>query len=529
VGIRSWQQGVSEGEHALPFLFPNTIFLVLKHFTVMELNRRIARHWIDNSWVDNEKHQQSINPATGQVIGLYADGGSAEAKKAIAAAKCAFHNSDWKVNRQLRYKALNQLADLFDTLHDRMVEVLMMENGKVKAEAEFEVSLAAPKFRFCAALALTGYGRALETKPGSFSMVLGEPIGVAGIIAPWNSPIILLVRSLAPALAAGCTTVIKMPSQTAQVNALISDVFEMAKAFPPGVLNLFTESGNDGAATMIESPDVPVISYTGSTRTGQTLMRNAAAQLKRFSLELGGKTPMIVFDDAKLEKVLPSLEKAITVFAGQFCMAGSRILVQRGIAGKLKHGLCKRLQKIKIGPAADPSSDMGPLIDQANAERVDRIVEQAIADGAKVLERGGRIKEGELANGAFYAPTLLEVHDNSMKIVQEETFGPVATLQIFDTPEEAIALANDNMYGLAASVWSQDVDLPLRVARELQAGTVWINDWAQVNDEFEEGGFKFSGIGRLNGLAAIDDFIEHKHIFHHVGALAYEEKEGCFK
>jgi betaine-aldehyde dehydrogenase len=483
------------------------------------MKNKIALNWINNQWVDTKNYKESFNPATGEVIGKYAEGGKQEVVSAIAAAKKAFKDSVWKTNRQLRYKVLNQLADQFELYQERLVETLMLENGKVKKEAEFEFSLVAPKLRFYAALALTGYGRALETKPGSFSMVLTEPIGVAGIIAPWNSPIILMVRSLAPALAAGCTVVIKMPSQTAQVNALVSEVFESVKEIPPGVLNLFTESGSEGAAFLIESPDVPVISYTGSTRTGQLLMRNGAANLKRFNFELGGKTPMIVFDDANLDIVLPALEKAITVFAGQFCMTGSRILVQRGIAGKLKQGLSERLQKVKVGPASNSSSDMGPLIDKTNVERVERIVEDAITNGAKPLVRGGKVFEGDLAKGAFYAPTLLEVIDNSMKIIQEETFGPVATIQVFDTANEAIALANDSEYGLAASVWSQDVDLPLRIAREIQAGTVWINNWAQVNDEFEEGGFKSSGVGRLNGLAAMHAFIEYKHIFHQAGTI----------
>ena len=464
------------------------------------MKNRIALHWINNQWIDNNNYKESINPATGEVIARYSDGGKLEATIAINAAKKAFKDSEWKINRQLRYKVINQLADQFELYHNRLVEALMLENGKVRNESEFECRLVAPKLRFYAALALTEYGRALETKPGSFSMVLSDPIGVAGIIAPWNSPIILMVRSLAPALAAGCTVVIKMPSQTAQVNALMSEVFESVKDVPVGVLNLFTESGSEGAAHLVESPDVPTISYTGSSKTGQILMRNGAAQLKRFCFELGGKTPMIVFEDANLDLALPTLEKAITVFAGQFCMTGSRILVQRGIAERLKNGLSDRLNKVKVGPASDPTSDMGPLISKSNVERVDRVVEDAIREGAKVLVRGGKVSAADLVKGAFYAPTLLEVADNSMKIVQEETFGPVATIQVFDTAEEAISMANDSVYGLSASVWSQDVDLPLRVARELQAGTVWINNWAQVNDEFEEGGFKFSGVGRLNGL-----------------------------
>lgn len=484
------------------------------------MNNKVALNWINSQWVDNKNYKESFNPATGEVIGKYADGGKQEAIASIAAAKKAFKDSEWKSNRQLRYKVINQIADQFELYHDPLVEALMLENGKVRSESEFECSLVAPKLRFYAALALTEYGRGLEAKPGSFSMVLSEPIGVAGIIAPWNSPVILMVRSLAPALAAGCTVAIKMPSQTAQINALMSEAFQSVKDVPAGVLNLFTESGSEGAAFLVESPDVPAVSYTGSTRTGQILMRNGAASLKRFNFELGGKTPMIVFDDANLDIVLPTLEKAITVFAGQFCMTGSRILAQRGVADRLKKGLSERLRKVKVGPASDPSSDMGPMIDKPNVERVEKIVEQAIKEGAKVLVRGGKVSEGALANGAFYAPTLLEVASNSMKIIQEETFGPVATIQVFDSAEEAIALANDSIYGLAASVWSQDVDLPLRVVRELQAGTVWINNWAQVNDEFEEGGFKSSGPGRLNGLAAMHDFIEYKHIFHNAGTVS---------
>jgi len=484
------------------------------------MRNKIALNWINKEWVDSSKYKESIDPATGNVIGMYADGGKQEAVAAINAAHNAFQHSIWKTDRQFRYRALNMLADLFELNRERLIEMLMLENGKVRKEAEFEFDLVAPKLRYYAALAITQYGRAMETRPGSFSTVLTEPIGVAGIIVPWNSPIILLVRSLAPALAAGCTVVIKMPSQTAQLNALISEVFGKAKEIPAGVLNLFTESGSEGAAFLIESPHVPVISYTGSTRTGQLLMRNGSTQLKRFNFELGGKTPMIVFDDADLDMTLAVLEKAITVFAGQFCMCGSRILVQKGIADRLKKGLSARLEKVKVGPASNDASDMGPMIDQSNVDRVDNIVEDAIKAGAKVLTRGGKLTEGILRNGAFYAPVLLEVVDNKMKIIQEETFGPVATVQVFEKAEDAVMLANDSIYGLAASVWSQDVDLPLRVARELKAGTVWINNWAQVNDEFEEGGYKGSGIGRLNGINAIQSFIEHKHIYHHAGTIS---------
>lgn len=225
-----------------------------------------------------------------------------------------------------------------------------------------------------------------------------------------------------------------------------------------------------------------------------------------------------MFDDADLDAALPVLEKSLTVFAGQFCMTGSRLLVQRGVAGRLRERLAQRLEAVRVGTAADPRSEMGPLIDKASVERVERAVRQAIDAGARVLVRGGPVREGPLAAGAFYRPTLLEVDDPALDIVQKETFGPVLTLQVFDSEEEGVALANDSEYGLAAGVWTRDVARSFRVARKIRAGTVWINDWARVYDEFEEGGYRQSGLGRLNGVAALDDFVEYKHISLSTGA-----------
>ncbi|NUG51962.1 aldehyde dehydrogenase family protein [Acinetobacter lactucae] len=480
----------------------------------------IALNWINGQWVDSGVHKESINPATYEVIGTYADATLADAEAAVAAAKYAFKHSQWKSNRTLRAKVLHEMADLFEQYTPDLIEILSTENGKVKPEAEFEVTMVPSKLRYWAAKVLTEYGRALEPKAGSFSIVLREPMGVAGVIAPWNSPVVLMIRSLAPALAAGTTTVIKLPGQTAQTNALISKIFSEIKSLPQGVINLFSESGADGSKHLVDSPDVPVISFTGSTATGRAISANGAKYLKRFGLELGGKTPMLVFNDANLDAVLPKLEKALTIFAGQFCMTGSRLLVQRGVADEVRKRLAARLENVKAGPASDPTSDMGPIIDKTNVARINDVVEAAIAQGAKVIVRGGPITEGELAKGAFYLPTLLEVTDPNMDIVQKETFGPVLTMQVFDTEREAIELANNSEYGLSASIWTRDVDRPLRVARELASGTIWVNDWAVIYDEFEEGGFNQSGLGRMNGVAAIDDFIEYKHITITTGVVA---------
>lgn len=475
-----------------------------------------ARHWIGGEWVDSPARLTSIDPATGRVIGTYADATGAEALAAIEVARRVFSDSDWRGDRRLRAKAINEMADRFEARIEDLVEILALENGKIKPEARFEVSMVPSKLRFYAALALTEFGRTLETAPGRYTSTYREPVGVAGVIAPWNSPVVLFIRSLAPALAVGCTVVGKLPGFTAQTNAQMCEVFAEVKSLPAGVLNVFTELGSAGARALIDSPDVPTLSLTGSSKTGQQIMAAGAVNMKRFGGELGGKTPVLLFDDADLDKALPVVEKALTTFAGQFCMTGSRLLVHRPILAAVRERLARRLDAVKVGPAADPASQMGPMINMANVERVDGLVEAAISAGARVVVRGGRFPDGPLAAGAFYRPTLLEISDHAMPIAQDEVFGPVLVMQAFDTEAEAVALANHSIYGLAASVWSTNVDRPLRVARRIDAGTVWINNWAVVYDETEEGGFKQSGLGRLNGVSAVEDFVEYKTIVHEV-------------
>lgn len=484
------------------------------------MEKGAALNWINGEWIDSGKHENSYNPATGEVIGKFADGDAEQMRSGIKAAKDAFGSSLWKRDRMLRAQVLNDMADVFEKNAEALIDLLAQENGKTKYEAGFEVSMVAPKLRYFASLTRTTFGRSLQPSDGRYALVLREAIGVAGIIVPWNSPVILLVRSLAPALAAGTTAVVKMPAQTAQTNALVAQLLSQVTSLPKGVVNIITESGDEGARLLVDSPDVPVISFTGSTHVGRVIAAGAAKNLKRLNLELGGKTPMIVFDDADLDHLVPTLEKGITVFAGQFCMTGSRILVQRGVADQVRELLTSRLNAVKVGPAADPTSDMGPLIDKENVARVDAAVEDAIKAGAKVLVRGGVIKEGPLAVGAFYRPTLLEVTDGNADIVRKETFGPVATIQVFDTEAEAVMLANQSEFGLSASIWTTDVNRPWRVGQDIEAGTVWINDWAVVYDECEEGGYKQSGVGRLNGVAALDVFTEYKHININAGSVS---------
>ena len=471
----------------------------------------VARHWIDGEWVDSEEHVDSVNPATGEAIGSYAMGGPQQAQSAIEAARRAFADTSWRSDRLLRARVLNRMADRFEERADELVELLGLENGKVHAHGRVEVAFAPETFRFNAALALTDVGTVSVVSDGELSMVVRQPVGVAGIIAPWNSPVALGVRSLAPALAAGCTTVMNLPRQTAQTNSLIAELVGGTDELPPGVANTIT-GGHVTGDVLVRSPDVPTISFTGSTATGKQISAAASENLKRVGLELGGKTPLILFEDADLELALPVAVSALIVFSGQFCMTGSRLLVHEAIADEVRTGLARLLEAVNVGPAADPASEMGPIISKHDVERIDRVVEEAIAAGAGVIVRGGPITDGPLAAGNFYRPTLLEVSDNSMSIMQNEVFGPVLTMQTFATEAEAISLANDSEYGLSASVFSRDVDVPLRVALGLESGSVWVNDWARLHDQFEEGGLKASGVGRMRGFAVIDDFIEFKHI-----------------
>ena len=470
-----------------------------------------AVNWINGDFIDSPVHGQSLDPVNGQVLGTFADGGEPEATAAVLAARRAFTADDWSRDSQLRARALLEFADLLEEGRDEIAALLSREMGKKLSDAVMEVGAAVPKLRYHAALALTDAGRAAEAQPGMYSMTLRQPLGVAGVIVPWNSPVVLAVRSFAPALAAGCTVAMKMPAQTALTNHLLYQIAARVPSLPPGALNCFTESGNSGAPLLVDHPEVAVVSYTGSTAVGKTIMAQAAAQLRPVSLELGGKSPMVVFDDADLDRVVPVLVAAITTFSGQFCMAGSRILAQRGIADALRGRLTEALEAVQVGPGDDPATDMGPVVDRAAAERIDRMVAEAAAYG-EVLVRGGLVNpEGA---DAFVRPALVEVKDATAPLVQQEVFGPVATFEVFTDEADAVARANATVYGLAASVWSQDVDRPLRVARELDAGTVWTNTWGVVHDRFEEGGFKHSGVGRLNGRRGLEEFQEIKHLVH---------------
>lgn len=454
---------------------------------------------------------ESRSPATGALLGRFFEAEPAQVQRAIEDAAAALEREPWRHDRERRARALTEMAEAIEQATDELALMLAQENGKIVPEAYFELSLVPSKLRYYAAQALVDTGRGGRPKPGMYSLLIPEAVGVAGVIVPWNSPVVLAVRSLAPALAAGCSVVMKMPAQTALVNHRLAELLLGCPSLAPGVLHVFTESGSAGARLLVSSPSVAAVSYTGSTVVGRTIMAEAAPTLKRLSLELGGKTPMVVFADADLDAAVGTITAGVTTFAGQFCMTGSRVLVQREVADSVRSRLSEALRGVRVGPGDDPDSQMGPLIDGASRDRLEALLAEH-GSAATVLVPGGRPEEPELGAGAFFRPALYEVTDNASPLVQRELFGPVAVLQVFDTEEELVALVNDNEYGLAASVWTADGARGLRLAERLEAGTVWVNGWAAVVDQFEEGGFKQSGLGRLNGHRALEEFQELKHI-----------------
>ena len=350
----------------------------------------------------------------------------------------------------------------------------------------------------------------LEIEPDRLGLLPREALGVAAIIVPWNAPIGLLFRSLAAALAAGCTVVIKPHPLTSLTSAAVLQAVMANGALPPGVVNVVHEAADAAAKAMVASPDVDVISYTGSTAVGKRIMAAGAATLKRLNLELGGSTPCIIYADADLPKAVSALVAAGMIFSGQQCVAASRILVHRSRVEEAVDLFRGRLAKVVVGRGCDTGVDMGPLIDHANRDRVAAMVARAGELNEIVL------KGADLAaphdKGAFLSPSLVRVRDRGSEIANEEVFGPVLSIDSFDDEEEAISQADRTRLGLAASVWSQNLKRAQRTALRLRTGTVWINSHGRFSPELEVGGYKESGLGRLFGQQGLDDFLQTKHI-----------------
>jgi acyl-CoA reductase-like NAD-dependent aldehyde dehydrogenase len=477
-----------------------------------------SQHFIDGQWTAADRWTDSLDPANGELIGCFADGGEAEAEAAVAAAARAFNDPQWAQNPRLRQQLLLEWAAGLTARQEQLAQLLTRENGKALAQSRGEIGGAISEILYYAGLARHNPGHMLEVAPGEFSSMLREPAGVAGLIIPWNAPAVLLVRALAPAIAAGCTVVIKPAPQTALFNAAMLEPLFALPGLPAGAVNLFTESGHAGAAHLVVSPRVDVLSFTGSTATGQRIMRDCAATMKKLSLELGGKSCCLVFEDADIAAIAPKLAAAATIISGQQCTAARRVLVHASRFAEMKTELIAALGRIRLGNGLDPATNMGPLIDWQSRDNVERRIGEALDSCDEVLLAGGR-PQGELGNGAFLAPSLIAHRDSSAFFCQEEIFGPLLVLESFEDEAEAVARANHTEFGLSASVWTGEGARAWRVARALRNGTVWLNDHNKLFAEAETGGYRKSGLGRLHGVDALLDFSELKHIYQNVGTL----------
>ncbi|MDB5965798.1 MAG: aldehyde dehydrogenase [Polaromonas sp.] len=474
-----------------------------------------AHQLIDGRWLTHvsgsARLAEAFNPATGEVAAMFCEGSAAEAEAAVAAALRAFEHTAWKHSPRLRADVLLDFAARLDARKEEIADWLVTLNGKLRREALGEIGAGISELRYYAGLARNLFGRVLEVEPGCYSSLDREAAGVSAIILPWNAPVTLLVRSLAPALAAGCTVVVKPACQTAVVNNMVLECLSSDSRVPPGVINSVTESGAEVSQYLCESPDVDVISFTGSSAVGKIIAKNTATTLKRLSLELGGKAPAVVFADADMDKTVAGMVAGGMVMAGQQCTAITRVLVEDAAYDDVARRLTAALKAVKVGPGNDPSSQMGCLIDVRNRDRIHGLMDTA-EKTQRVLLRG-KVPGGDLARGAFIEPSLIEVEDLQSDFIQKELFGPLLVLERFRSEDEAVARSNATRFGLAASVWSTDMKKSRRVAARLRSGTVWSNSHNRLFAEAETGGFRDSGYGRLHGAEGLNDFLQTKHFY----------------
>ncbi len=453
----------------------------------------------------------SDDPATGETVATLASSTPADVDAAVAAAQRAFAASRWASDGVLRARVLHGFADALRADADRLAELLTREQGKTIHEARVELHGAAKMVDYYAGLARAVSGRSLVLAPNVHGVVLREPCGVVAVITPWNWPLVLLVRSLAPALAAGNACVVKPASLTAAVTVETLALLATQPELPEGVLACVLGSGAVVGEQLVGHDGVDMVAFTGETETGIRVMRRAAQGLRKVALELGGKAPNVVFADADLDKALAGAENAIFTTCGQICTAGSRLLVEDAIHDSFLERLAANVERLRVGDGLDERSQLGPVVSRAQRDKILDYVETGRREGTLVA--GGSTLDGpEHERGWFVSPAVFSDLPAGSRLVREEIFGPVLTVQRFADEAEAVALANDTEYGLAAGLWTRDVDRAWRVGRAIRAGTVWINTYHHFYDEAEVGGFKRSGIGRQQGVEGLYEFTETKHL-----------------
>jgi aldehyde dehydrogenase (NAD+) len=474
------------------------------------------RMLLNGEWVDavSGAHFESINPFTAEPWALVPRAAAPDVDRAVAAARKAFYGDAWrKLTATARGALLRRLGDLVAQEADALAEIETTDNGKLISEMLAQLRYMPRWFHYFAGLADKIEGRVLPLdKPGYFNFTREEPLGVVAAITPWNSPLLLAAWKLAPALAAGNTVVWK-PSEHSSVSALMfGRLFEKA-GFPPGVVNIVTGFGQEAGEPLIAHPDVAKVAFTGGDRTGQAVYEQAARGIKRVTLELGGKSANIVFSDADLDRAANGVVSGIFAAAGQTCIAGSRALIHRTIYNAFLDRLLAIAGGARMGNPLDPATEIGPLATPAQYNKVLDYIGIAKDEGAATVLGGGKASRPECGKGWFVEPTIFSGVRPEMRIAKEEVFGPVLALIPFDDDEEAVRIANDSIYGLAAGVWTSSISRALTMSERLEAGTVWVNCY-RVNSVLSPfGGYKRSGFGREGGMEAIREYLQTKSVW----------------
>lgn len=470
--------------------------------------------WIGGEWQILPNQFDSHDPATGRLLTRLSRAGAAEADAAMAAAQEALASNAWRgMLPAARQALLWNIADLIEAHADALAELESLDQGKTFATARFgEIPGTVAQFRYYAGFATKLTGDSFTPSigyapPGKQVMAYTrrEPVGVVAAITPWNSPLLMAAMKLAPALCAGCTVILKPAEETSLTAVRLCELIEEA-GMPKGVVNLLTGFGHEVGEALATHAGVAKVAFTGSTEIGRHLLGSAKGNLKKLTLELGGKSPAIVMADADLDLAVPGVARGIFANSGQVCVAGSRIYVQRALYDQFAERLVQAALALRLGHGLAPDSDLGPLINATHAARVAGIVDQGRAEGAEILTGGGQIDEAP----AFFRPTILAGVRSDMALMRDEIFGPVTALTPFDTPEEALDLANDTEYGLAASVWTENLSHAHRLAAAIHAGTVWVNCHSYFSPELPKGGMKASGWGVENGAQGVDNYLENK-------------------
>ncbi|OCW59589.1 aldehyde dehydrogenase [Hoeflea olei] len=453
-----------------------------------------------------------INPANGQRIGRVGTSTPAQVAQAIALAREAQRKSGWAAQPpHLRARVLYRAADEVERQADHLAELQMNENGKTRAESRAQALAAAGIFRYYAAVCECSEDALPPARGDYFTMTVHEPVGVVAALTPWNSPLTMGAQKLAPALAAGNAVVLKAAETTSFVTLALGQCM-VAAGVPDGLVSIVT-GGVETAKALVENDLIGLISFTGGTSTGQTIARGAANRLVPMILELGGKSPHIVFADADLKEAAKTVASGIFGGTGQSCVAGSRLFVEQRVADEFRELLVQEAQALRLGPPTDPDSNLGPLASFAHRDRVESFVRKGLEAGGEAI-LGGRRPEGDVyADGAYYLPTIIGGIDNRSEIAQEEIFGPVLCFMTFEDEDDLVAAANDSVYGLAAGLWTSDYRKAWRVGRALEAGTVWINTYKQLSIAAPFGGFKLSGLGREKGLQGMRAYQQAKSLY----------------